>query len=865
MTTLRRMLLATAQEGPEAELTTPPKREKEDNQQLRQHLTMPPDLNTEPASASTTAVASGISSSQEESSVLERKRPRVSPTASTTQQFPTTLAGGACDGSPSDPIPGPESSSGDLPPPSPPPPPPPSPPADLIASETSGAEPKRTSLQDGSSPQNKSEVNIRPTIETAHGVAKHEQEELNGKKSPACVDNSKVKVRASASHRRIKEEASKELEDSSSEKDLKGDQAIPSQDIASKSINFHQNGGKKSEQEKSGLPQSYEKKKENGELTIKSHKRVEESSEPAITKDQAKGKHESDTKSNDEVTHPALGREVGSLKSNSRSVSRGSRGSKSQQQSKLKSAESEETAEPRNQTSPGGGPPRLSKRGRKEHEHIEEEAVTWVQCEKCQKWRDLPTSLNDSLPAHWWCSMNSWEPEYASCDAPQKEEETSVARGNLLQKTPIRAGVDDGIRPVAPVANNTSTSGKKRKKQRVGASAGASSNAAHSTSAADHEPSTGSGKTREKGGSRRSGKKGSAGGSGSGPKINKKRSDGPKTNLRPSISNMMNGNGINGMGKDKAGGKWAWVMCETCQQWRKLPPHVDVDGLPDKWYCHMNQWDKLRASCSAPQEADDGVAEQEAAAAVGTIVKLPDGVNLYGGQFFPLKGGRKNLPMNYRELIVTHYRTNFAKYDSAMNSFLNERYQGSSHFVPRGPNKPKNQKKACTDRGQSAVSNSIRHTSRATLGISNVAIVPQTTFRKIFDLAPPTPPGSFGSAMLARALNKKQNNSGSSAIVAANVPTPSSGNASNGTTESPLEANTPDRSDSKRTVAMDLDEESNTTVSGRNDRVAALTFIQASQDEAQLPRALLKLSKPWKRAGGWMKGNPSGLYCTNRG
>jgi hypothetical protein len=46
-----------------------------------------------------------------------------------------------------------------------------------------------------------------------------------------------------------------------------------------------------------------------------------------------------------------------------------------------------------------------------------------------------------------------------------------------------------------------------------------------------------------------------------------------------------------------------WVQCDVCNKWRRLPLFVD-DGnaLPESWTCSMNEFDKLRASCSAEQE-----------------------------------------------------------------------------------------------------------------------------------------------------------------------------------------------------------------------------------------------------------------------
>ena len=47
-----------------------------------------------------------------------------------------------------------------------------------------------------------------------------------------------------------------------------------------------------------------------------------------------------------------------------------------------------------------------------------------------------------------------------------------------------------------------------------------------------------------------------------------------------------------------------WACCESCEKWRRLPSHVDVDALPEKWYCRMNHWDPQRNHCGAEQEDD---------------------------------------------------------------------------------------------------------------------------------------------------------------------------------------------------------------------------------------------------------------------
>lgn len=52
----------------------------------------------------------------------------------------------------------------------------------------------------------------------------------------------------------------------------------------------------------------------------------------------------------------------------------------------------------------------------------------WVQCNRCEKWRSLPLSIDpSSLPDVWTCDLNRYDPDRMFCDAPEedysKEEE----------------------------------------------------------------------------------------------------------------------------------------------------------------------------------------------------------------------------------------------------------------------------------------------------------------------------------------------------------------------------------------------------------------------------------------------------------
>lgn len=146
------------------------------------------------------------------------------------------------------------------------------------------------------------------------------------------------------------------------------------------------------------------------------------------------------------------------------------------------------------------------------------QAVNWVQCNKCKKWRKAP---NESFPEKWYCSLNTWNLQYASCSVRQEEDDTT-AENNVLQQTPHRGG-----------------------------------------------------------------KKG-----GSGVQANSAVTVAAPTVLAP--------------GPASAVVKKNWVQCERkgCKKWRKVPASIDIDSLPEKWYCEMNTWNPDSASCDAPEDVD---------------------------------------------------------------------------------------------------------------------------------------------------------------------------------------------------------------------------------------------------------------------
>lgn len=50
-----------------------------------------------------------------------------------------------------------------------------------------------------------------------------------------------------------------------------------------------------------------------------------------------------------------------------------------------------------------------------------------------------------------------------------------------------------------------------------------------------------------------------------------------------------------------------WVQCDSCKKWRTVPKAVDLDAMPERWYCKMNTWDAAFASCGVAEEVVVGI------------------------------------------------------------------------------------------------------------------------------------------------------------------------------------------------------------------------------------------------------------------
>lgn len=66
------------------------------------------------------------------------------------------------------------------------------------------------------------------------------------------------------------------------------------------------------------------------------------------------------------------------------------------------------------------------------------EAVNWVQCGRCDKWRKVPSHVDaEALPDDWVCAQNSWSPQLArlGCSAKEETDDDTTATRDLSNQS----------------------------------------------------------------------------------------------------------------------------------------------------------------------------------------------------------------------------------------------------------------------------------------------------------------------------------------------------------------------------------------------------------------------------------------------
>mmetsp|Transcript_16970 Transcript_16970/g.37068 ORF Transcript_16970/g.37068 Transcript_16970/m.37068 type:complete len:1270 (+) Transcript_16970:610-4419(+) len=248
-------------------------------------------------------------------------------------------------------------------------------------------------------------------------------------------------------------------------------------------------------------------------------------------------------------------------------------------------------------------------------EKEESSPARWVQCDKCKKWRIIPSEVVGSLPDRWFCADNVWDEKRASCDAAQQKDKQLVRarkrrkKQRLLEKErenkPNAEGTDGNsegsnekeTNPPPPrsqeVAEENSTK-RKRSSPTEEMNQSDSSHAVEKPPKQAKKVHTGK-KTRSHVAANDAAETKTE----EPPPEIKPRRGRPRRNVgKEASAPTSNSNPA----QDGSAENVEWVQCEKCEKWRKLPPHISADELPDVWYCSMNTWNTDAASCSAPED-----------------------------------------------------------------------------------------------------------------------------------------------------------------------------------------------------------------------------------------------------------------------
>lgn len=332
-----------------------------------------------------------------------------------------------------------------------------------------------------------------------------------------------------------------------------------------------------------------------------------------------------------------------------------------------------------------------------------EDDSQWVQCDKCAKWRIIPSSVVQMLPKQWYCADNIYDTKRASCEAPEQtakqvaKEKKRMKKRQRMMKAAAAAAAAEGTSPHKPDSNigAEATSRKEKVLDQVRSprpprdplddpekpfKPPKSSSPIDETQALnahnDARP------RKEKKASSLLGKKGRSVESieklvENEPAAEASKPRGRGRPRRTQIKESLTTAGSTGPSTTDDAENLEWVQCENCDKWRKLPPHVSADDLPDVWTCNLNDWNPTSASCEAPEDKAEGLQDIGVFGSSGSNV----GKLTFRHLIFGSTGRKANRPVSERTRAAESlFATQFDE-DEAPSKVL---YSDSSVYVSRG-------------------------------------------------------------------------------------------------------------------------------------------------------------------------------------
>lgn len=354
---------------------------------------------------------------------------------------------------------------------------------------------------------------------------------------------------------------------------------------------------------------------------------------------------------------------------------------------------------------------RKKKRKRKEGkgsdgEDSDEDDRQWVQCDKCKKWRILPTRVQAaSLPEKWYCSLNTYDLKHNECSSPEQTvkqvaKEWRRARKRIkqqrLEQAALDASRDDAKKDDSTRGKGVKSPANSPKHATAHLSSRKGDNDSKRSSPIDAvisapvmEVDPDPPKPKKRG--RKPKKEKEKEKEKEEAKLNEvdKTVDTPpdvtpkkpgRKRGRPARNANSDGTRVSSSEK-KDDDNVEWVQCEKCEKWRKLPPYMSADELPDTWYCTMNTWNPGAASCETAEDKADAHHQE-----VGVFGNIPQGhAGKYSYRSMIFGNGRKqNRPMSEKSRAAESlFQKPTADEGNPQTSVM---YAKSSMFLPRTSN-----------------------------------------------------------------------------------------------------------------------------------------------------------------------------------
>ncbi|KAL3809893.1 hypothetical protein ACHAXA_008545 [Cyclostephanos tholiformis] len=225
---------------------------------------------------------------------------------------------------------------------------------------------------------------------------------------------------------------------------------------------------------------------------------------------------------------------------------------------------------------------------KKDEKNEKAEEDPWVQCDRCHKWRHLPGFVNvESLPEHWFCELNIYDSKRNNCEAVEQTPKEVAKEKKRAKKLAImklqfehaQTVTEEILEETKPKNKMGSTSPKNGSDKE--AEFGLPGEVAVCVDSIDAK----------------------------GKSIT---DDDEDVNATPAFKSKAKRGRPRRDDKEKPGKnkdemvdetkKQEWVQCEKCEKWRRLPPRISAEDLPEVWFCSMNTWDIHLATCTAVED-----------------------------------------------------------------------------------------------------------------------------------------------------------------------------------------------------------------------------------------------------------------------